>query len=119
VLLAAKLKLSEVGLAVIGLMPPAELALNCTGIDRNEPVELMLMNPTSVPEAGAVEPIDTDNVSGVTPVLGVTINQLLVENADTVMLAWPLADVICSAWVEAEAPLKVSCGGLAVNVFCA
>jgi hypothetical protein len=75
----------------------------------------MFMNPTSVPEVGAVEPIDTDNVSGVTPLVGVTISQLLLEKADTVKFAGPPDDVICSACVGADAPLKVSCGGKAVS----
>ena len=78
------------------------------------------MNPTSVPDVGAVGPIDTDNVSGVTPLVGVTINQLLLEKADTVMFTAPLEEVTCSACVGADAPLKRSCGGLAVSeLFCA
>jgi hypothetical protein len=117
VLFAAKLKLSEAGFVVIGLMPPAELALNCTGTVRNPPVVLMLMNPTSVPEVGAPDPIDTDNVIGVTPLVGVTTNQLLVEKADTVMFAGPLEDVIWSACVGADAPLKRSWGGFGVSEF--
>src|ERR1700674_738133 len=80
----------------------------------------MLRNPTSVPEVGAVGPIDTDSVSGVTPLVGVTISQLLLENADTVKFTGPFGDVICSACVGADAPLNRSCGGLAVSeLFCA
>jgi hypothetical protein len=112
--LAAKLKLSELGLVVIGLMPPEELGLNCTGTVRNDPAELMLMNPTSV-EMGAVEPIETDSVKGVTPLVGVTISQLLVENADIVTLACPLEEVICSACAGADGPLNRTCGGLAAS----
>src|ERR1700757_1253119 len=75
----------------------------------------MLMNPTSVPELGAPGPTDTDNVSGVTPLVGLTTSQLLLEMADTVMFDCPLEDVICRACVGADAPLNRSCGGFAVS----
>ena len=116
VLLAAKLKLSDVGLADSGLGPPVELALNCTGTDWNDPAEeLMLINPTSVPEVGAVEPIDTDSVAGVTPLVGLTMSQLLLEKADTVKFTCPPEFVICNVCAGADAPLKTSCGGKAVS----
>ena len=74
----------------------------------------MLMNPTSV-AVGAFGPIDTATVSGVTPLAGLTTSQLLFENADIVTFACPVEDVIWSACVGAVAPLKISCGGLAVK----
>lgn len=114
-LLAAKLKLSELGLAERGLGPPEELALNTTGTERNEPAEVMLRNPTSVPEVGAVVgSIDTDSVSGVGPLAGLTFSQLLLENEVTVMFACPLEEII-SGCAELDGPLNVSCVGLAVS----
>jgi hypothetical protein len=68
-----------------------------------------------VPEVGTLEPIDTVSVAGVVPLPGLTINQLLVEEADTVKFSCPIEDVTNSCWEEAEAPLKVSCEGDAAN----
>ena len=117
VLLAGKTKLSDVGLVEIGLMPPAELGLNTTGTERNEPDALMLINPTSV-SVGGVAPIPTDRMTGVVPLVGVTSSQFVSENADTV-IACAVPDVICTSWFTAV-PLKRSWGGLAVSVlFCA
>src|ERR1700692_1313019 len=95
VLLAAKLKLSEFGLVEIGLIPPEEPGLNTTGIERNPPADVMLINPTSV-AVGAAEPIDTDSVAGVTPLVGLTCNQFVSEKADTVKFTGAPVDVSCS-----------------------
>lgn len=111
VLLAEKLKLKEVGLVERGLGPPTALVLNWTGTETNDPAELILIKPTSVPEAGTVEPSETDNVVGLTPLVGLTISQLLFEKADTVKFTCPFAEVICSGCAGADAPLKVSCDG--------
>ena len=110
VLLAAKLKLSEFGLVEIGLIPPEELGLNTTGIERNPPADEMLRYPTSV-AVGAAEPIATDSVAGVTPLEGLTCNQLVSEKADTVKFTGPPVDVSCSGCEGPDAPLKRSCGG--------
>ena len=110
VLLAAKLKLSEFGLVESGLTPPEELGLNCTGTDRNDPAALMLMNPTSV-AGGAAEPIDTDSVAGVIPLVGLTCNQFVSEKTDTVKLTGAPEEVSWSGCEGADAPLKSSCGG--------
>ena len=72
----------------------------------------MLMKPTSLPEVGAPEPIDTDSVVvGVTPLVGLTISQLLLETAWAVKFTDPFEFVICSACEGADAPLKRSWGG--------
>jgi hypothetical protein len=56
----------------------------------------MLRNPTSLPEAGtAVGSIDTDTVNGVTPLVGLTFSQLLLEKGDTVNVTDPFGDAIC------------------------
>jgi hypothetical protein len=117
VLLAAKTKLKEFGLAEIGLIPPVELGLNTTGTERKDPAELILMNPTSV-AVGAAEPIDTDSTIGVVPLVGVTCSHFVSEKADTV-IACVVPDVTCSSCVT-PGPLNRSCGGLAVGaLFCA
>src|SRR6202035_5269924 len=67
---------------------------------------------------GGAEPIDTDSMTGVVPLVGVTCSQFESENADTV-IACALPDVICTSCVT-DVPLKRSCGGLAVSeLFCA
>lgn len=76
----------------------------------------MLIKPTSVPEVGTVEPTDTESVAGVTPLVGLTTSQLLLEKACTVKFTAPVEFVICSGCAGANAPLKTSCGGYAVSV---
>lgn len=51
------------------------------------------MNPTSVPEVGAPEPIETEIVKGVGPDAGVTCSQLFTEYAATVKLTGLIEDV--------------------------
>ena len=75
----------------------------------------MLIKPTSVPEVGTVEPTDTESVAGVTPLVGLTMSQFLLEKACTVKFRAPVEFVICSGCAGANAPLKTSCGGYAVN----
>ena len=79
-----------------------------------EPV--ILIKPTSVPEVGTVEPTDTESVAGVTPLVGLTTSQLLLEKACTVKFTAPVELVICSGCAGANAPLKTSSGGYAVSV---
>jgi hypothetical protein len=95
VLFAAKLKLSELGLAVSGLLAPDEFTFSVTGtVTEDGPGPRTLMNPVSVPEVGAPAPMETVSVSGVAPELGVATSQLLVENVDTVTLTGLTDDVI-------------------------
>lgn len=74
------------------------------------------MNPTSLPEAGAVGPTDTETVSGVAPLVGETISQLLLEKGDIVTFTDPVALVICRGCAGAFTPLKVNCEGKALRV---
>jgi hypothetical protein len=123
VLFGAKLKLREFGIAASGLVPLGELALSDTGIERKFVVELMLMNPTSVPDVGAPAPTETLSESGVGPLVGVTTSQLLLEKAVTVMLVAPLEDETRTVWgvgVTPDCVLNVNCDGFALSVlFCA
>ena len=115
VLFAAILKLKDVGFADNGLAPPEGLALYITATLTNPEGELMLTNPTSVPEAGALAPTETDSVSGVVPLVGFTCSQLLFEKAETVKLTGPIDDETCNGCAGPAGPLKVSCGGLTVR----
>lgn len=76
----------------------------------------MLIKPTSVPELGTVGPTDTESVVGVTPLVGLTMSQLLLEKACAVKFRAPVELVICSGCAGANAPLKTSWGGYAVSV---
>lgn len=119
VLLGAKLKLKELGFAESGLVPPPELTLSCTGMDRNPADELTLMNPTSVPEVGAPAPTDTVRERGVVPLAGVTTSQLLLEKAATVTLTGPLDEdtsTVCEGVGIPACVLNVNCVGLAESV---
>ena len=119
-LLAGKLKLSEVGLVMSGLGALEGAALNWTATDANPAEELMLTNPTSLPETGAVGPTETETVRGVTPLVGLTISQPLLEKADIVTLACPPGEEICKVCTGAFAPLKVSCDGKTlIELLCA
>ena len=73
------MKLSELGFAEIGLVPPVEFALSVTGTDRFVVPERILIKPTSTPEVGAPAPMETVTTNGVEPDEGVTISQLLSE----------------------------------------
>jgi hypothetical protein len=123
VLFAAKVKLSELGLAVSGLETPVELALSTTGTDKNAPAAETLMNPTSVPEVGAVGPMETARDSGVVPEVGATTSQLFVETVAMVTAVAPVDDCnskLCGCVATPDWVLNVSCCGLAVSVvFCA
>ena len=114
VLFAAKLKLNDVGLTKIELGAPDGLALYWTATETNPAEELILINPTSVPEAGAVGPTETETVSGVTPLVGLTISQLLLEKVDIVTFAGPVVEAICRACAGAFALLNVSWDGKTV-----
>ena len=123
VLPAAKLKLNEFGTAdkLLGL---DEFAFKVTGIVRVlDPGPDTLIKPTSVPDVGAPEPIETEMDSGVEPELGLTCSQLLSENADTERLTGLTEDVnntVCAVGVTPFCVLNVSCAGVAVSVvFCA
>lgn len=120
VLLAPKLKLSDVGLVNSGLGPPEGAGLNCTATDTNPAEELILINPTSLLEEGAPGPTETETVSGVTPLAGETISQLLLEKAEIVTFAGPLVEAICKGCAGAFVLLKVSCDGKTVmELLCA
>jgi hypothetical protein len=90
--LAGKPKLSDVGFADRTLDAPDEFALRMIGTARNDPADEMLRNPTSVPDAGALAPTETVSKSGVVPLVGLTVNQLLLEKAFTVTLVGPFED---------------------------
>ena len=81
------------------------------------------MNPTSVPEVGAVGPMETVRDSGVVPEVGVTTSQLFVETVAMVTAVAPDDDCrskLCGCVVTPDWVLNVSCCGLAVSVlFCA
>ena len=79
----------------------------------------MLINPVSVPDVGAVGPIETVSCSGVLPVEGDTCNQLFAENAVTVTFTDEGEEVTKTFWDGVVTPLcvlKVSCDGLAESV---
>jgi hypothetical protein len=99
------------------------LAFNTTAMERDAPGVVTLMKPVSVPEVGAVGPMDTLRDKGVPPPLGLTCNQLLAEKAATVTLTDPgveLMRTVCGVVVTPVWVLKVSCDGLANSVvFCA
>ena len=75
----AKTKLSELGLAEIGLTTPIEFALSVTGTERFVVPETILIKPTSTPEVGALAPIDTVSTEGVVALDALTISQLVSE----------------------------------------
>jgi len=76
---AAKLKLSAFGVAE-RLVTPLELAFKVTGmVTELEPGPATLMKPTSVPEVGPPEPIETVSVAGVAAEPGVTWSQPVSE----------------------------------------
>ena len=75
----AKTKLSELGVAEIGLDPPVEFAFNVTGTARFVPPERMLIKPTSTPEVGAPAPMETVRTKGAVPEGGVTVSQPVSE----------------------------------------
>lgn len=79
VLPAAKTKLSELGLAESGLGPPVELAFSVTGMDRVVVPERMLIKPTSKPEVGAPDPMDTVTTAGVVVLEEVAASQPVSE----------------------------------------
>lgn len=109
-------KLSEFGLAVIELVPGRVFSSART--ESEAPVALILMNPSSVDKLESAGFTDTVNCRGVVPLVGVTLNQLPVEDADTATLTDPLEDVtmmVCGAIVPFCA-LKLNWGGLAVRV---
>jgi hypothetical protein len=110
--LAGNPKLSEVGFVERGLDPPDEFALKTIGTARNDPAEEMLRKPTSVPDAGALAPIETVSRSGVVPLEGLTINQLLLEKGITVTLVGPFEEEsskTCAVGVTPVCALNVSC----------
>lgn len=72
------------------------------------------MYPASLPVAGAVDPLDTNTVRGVTPLAELVRSQLLLEMVEMLTFTCPFDDVISSV-LESEAPLSVSCEGLAVS----
>lgn len=114
-----KMKLSELGLDEIGLVPPVEPALSVTGTDRLDVPERIFIKPTSTPEVGAPAPMDTVSTNGVEPAAGVTISQLVSEWAVTVTFAVPLDEESRIVWDGVVTPvwvLKVSCCGVATTV---
>ena len=119
VLLAANAKLSEFGLTESGLTPPCEFAFSTTGMVTEAPGAVTLINPVSVPEVGALGPIETVNCTGVFPPDGVTTNQLFAEKAFTVTftdVGVELTNTICDGVVTPVCVLNVSCDGLADSV---
>ena len=74
-----KTKLSEFGLADIGLGTPVELALSVTGMDSVVVPERTFIKPTSTPEVGAPAPIETVRTAGVVLLEEVTVSQLVSE----------------------------------------
>jgi hypothetical protein len=116
---AGKAKLSEFGFTTSGLTPPEELAFRTTGMESEAPVAVMLMKPVSVPDVGAVGPMDTVSWSGVFPLEGVTISQLFAEKALTFTFTEPGEEVtktFCDGVVTPVCVLKVSCDGLEDSV---
>jgi hypothetical protein len=116
VLFTENRKLSELGLAEIELVPGNVLSSART--ERDAPVAFMLMKPSSVDKLESAGFTDTVSCSGVVPLVGETVSQLLVETVDTETLTDPLEDVIimvCGEMVPFCA-LKLSWGGLAVRV---
>jgi hypothetical protein len=75
VLPEANTKLSEFGLAESGLGAPVEFAFKVTGMDRVVVPETMLIKPTSRPEVGAPEPIETVRTAGVLVLDDVAVSQ--------------------------------------------
>lgn len=116
----ANVKLTEFGLAERGLVP-GEFALRVTGMLMDPAEEATLIKPALVPDVGAVEPMETIKDSGVIPLVGVTLSQLLAEVADTATLSGELevSKMLCAVVVTPVCVLKVSCCGLALRVFCA
>lgn len=111
-------KLTEFGLAESGLVP-VELALRVTGMLRDPEEEMTLMKPALVPDVGAPEPTETIKDSGVTPLAGVTLSQLLAELAVTTTVTGELdvTRMLCAVGVTPFCVLKVSCWGLALRAF--
>ena len=117
----AKTKLSELGLAEIGLGTPVELVLRVTGTDSVVVPETTLIKPTETPvEVGAPAPMATVRTRGVVPDCGVTVSQLVSAVMDVrVTLPFPLATESRTVWVGVVTPvwvLNVSCGGEATTV---
>ena len=118
----AKTKLSELGVAEIGLVTPFPLAFRVTGMDCVVVPDVMLINPTSTPDAGALAPTDTVRRSGVEPDCGVTASQLVDERAVMETFAVPVvveSRMVCAGVVTPVCVLNVSSCGVATTVFCA
>jgi len=122
VLFAENVKLTEFGFADIEL-GPGEFTFSSTRTARKPPPPLMFRKPLSVAKLESPGLALTSSCSGVVPLVGVTVSQLLFEKADTVIGVAPAEDVIVTVCFARAAPLtalNVSCGGVAVKVaFCA
>jgi hypothetical protein len=92
VLLTENAKLSEFGVAERELVPGKVLSSART--EREAPVAFMLMKPSSVDKLESAGFTDTVSCSGVVPLVGETLSQLLVEMVETDTLVAPLEDVI-------------------------
>jgi hypothetical protein len=117
---AVNTKLSELGFAEIVLGDPVEFAFSVTGIERLLVPEMILINPTDVPDVGALAPIETVRIAGVLLLEGVTTSQLLAGTVVNENVAVPVAAVssmFCDCAVVPVCVLKVSCCGLATNAF--
>jgi hypothetical protein len=98
VLLTEKGKLSELGFAEMELVPGKVLSSART--EREAPVALMFMKPSSVDKLESAGFTDTVTCRGVVPLVGVTLSQLLLEVADTATFTDPLEEVTIMVWGE-------------------
>jgi len=116
VLVTANGKLKEFGFAERGLDPASVSSSART--EREEPVALIFMKPSSVAKLESAGFTETVSCSGVVPLVGVTMSQPLLERADTETLVDPADELmmtVCGVMVPVCA-LKVNCVGLAVSV---
>jgi hypothetical protein len=92
VLVIANGKLREFGVAERGLAP-AKVSSSARR-EREAPVALIFMKPSSVARLESAGFTETVSCSGVVPLVGVTISQPLLERADTATLVDPAEEVI-------------------------
>jgi hypothetical protein len=122
VLFAENVKLNEFGFADMEL-GPGEFTSSSTRTATKPPPPLMFRKPLSVARVESAGLTLTVSWSGVVPLVGVTVSQLLLEKAEMVSGVAPTEEVmvtVCDVGVVPAVALNVSCGGVAVKVaFCA